>query len=104
MYSILSCDIHSIHLRTALIDTYGTLESQLQEVKVQINCNTTCGFLIYLKLCFSTLHAFDVISCDMKVSTPPQAKSEEITQKKEALRKIEELGAQAEEALIFDNK
>ena len=36
--------------------------------------------------------------------TPPQAKSEEIAQKKDALRRIEELGAQAEEALIFDNK
>ena len=33
-----------------------------------------------------------------------KAKATEIAKKKEALRKIEELGAQVEEALIFDNK
>ena len=31
-------------------------------------------------------------------------KEREITQHREALRKVEELGAQIEEALIFDNK
>ena len=33
-----------------------------------------------------------------------QAKKDDIAQRKDTLRKIEELGAQMEEALILDNK
>ena len=35
---------------------------------------------------------------------PKQVTIGTITQRKEALRKMEDLGAQVEEALIFDNK
>ena len=68
------------------MDSTGTLEDQLTAVQVilySVSRFTTRGVIDWLVL---------------------QARANEIHRRKDALRKVEEFGAQTEEALIFDNK
>lgn len=98
------------------MDGTGTLEDQLEAVKVfQLSYHCTNDMFLY----FSTHHKpvvavripylsypvyWHVSYLDHYRSLSLQARADEIALKKDALRKIEEFGAQIEEALIFDNK
>ena len=84
-------DPHSLY-RTSLVDSSGTLESQLEAVKVRELCQLRSQ---------KKMHTITLLSkcyCSFKL------KAREIDSQKDDLKHIEELGAKVEEALIFDNK